>query len=101
MWLIACPSTLGRYLILLDKFLTYFAPQEIEALNMPTVEEVRAAVDARGTQWVQRPLATNTGRCCQVMLNLVSVETYMKFVYYGMHRQAFPRAQLPRSPAGA
>ena len=53
---------------MLDEFLTEFSPQEIEALDMPTLEEVRAAVDTRGTQCVQRSLATNTGWCHQVML---------------------------------
>ena len=61
MLLIACPSILGRYLILLDKFLEDFSSQEIEAVTMPTLEEVRAAMDARGTQWVQQALAIDTG----------------------------------------
>ena len=55
------PFVLGRYLILLDKFLEDFSSQEIEAVTMPTLEEVRAAMDARGTQWVQQALAIDTG----------------------------------------
>ena len=47
--LMACPSVLCRYLILLDKFLEDRSPQEIEALTMPTLEEVREALDAQGT----------------------------------------------------
>ena len=49
--LIACPSVLGRYLFLLDEFVANLSPQEVEALEMPTLEEVRAAIDARGTHW--------------------------------------------------
>ena len=48
--LMACYSVLCRYLILLDKFLTELSPQEIEAVEMPTLEEVREALDARGTR---------------------------------------------------
>ena len=54
----ACFSVLCRYLILLDKFLAELPPQEIEAVEMPTLEEVREALDARGTQWVRQALAT-------------------------------------------
>ena len=71
MMLIACPSVLGRYLILLDKFLADFSPQEVEALTMPTLEEVRATMDASGTQWVQQALTANPSKCCQVMMNHV------------------------------
>ena len=60
--LIACSSVLGRYLILLDKFLADLSPHEIEAVVMPTLEEVRDAMDARGTQWVQQAL---TGNSCE------------------------------------
>ena len=65
--LMACPSVLCRYLILLDKFLENRSPQEIEALTMPTLEEVREALDAHGTQWVQQALAASTGGCRQVI----------------------------------
>ena len=65
--LMACPSVLCRYLILLDKFLENRSPQEIEALTMPTLEELREAFDAQGAQWVQQALAANTGGCRQVM----------------------------------
>ena len=66
MMLIACPSVLGRYLIMLDKFLADLSPQEFEALVMPTLEEIRATMDARGTQWVQQALAGNPSECYQV-----------------------------------
>ena len=64
--LMACSSVLGRYLILLDKFLADLSPQEIEAVVMPTLEEVRDAMDARGTQWVQQALAGNSSEYCQI-----------------------------------
>ena len=57
----ACSSVPGRYLILLDKFLAEIPPQEIGAVVMPTLEEVREALDARDTQWVQQALATARG----------------------------------------
>ena len=57
----ACSSVPGRYLILLDKFLAEIPPQEIGAVVMPTLEEVREALDARGTQWVEQALATAQG----------------------------------------
>ena len=65
--LMACSSVLCRYLILLDKFLENRSPQEIEALTMPTLEEVREALDAQGAQWVQQALAANTVGWRQVM----------------------------------
>ena len=81
--LIACPSVLGRYLILLDKFLENCSPQEIEALTMPTLEEVRAAMDAHGTQWVKQALAANPGKCGQVMMIHVHCRNLHEFAYYG------------------
>ena len=66
MMLMACPSVPGRYLILLDEFLADFSPQEVEALTMPSLEEVRATRDARGTQGVQQVLAAYPSECCQV-----------------------------------
>ena len=65
-----CVSLLpGRYLFLLDEFVADLSPQEVEALVMPTLEEVRASIDARGTQWMQQALAGNSGECCQVCSN--------------------------------
>ena len=74
-WLIACPLALGRYLILLDKFLEDLSPQEIEAVTIPTLDEVRTAMDAQGTQWVQQALAIVPGKCRQVLW----IPTYSKF----------------------
>ena len=66
--LIACPSVLGRYLVLLDEFVADLSPQEVEALEMPTLEEVRAAIDARGTQWMQQALAVDSSECGHVWI---------------------------------
>ena len=59
--LMACSSVLCRYLILLDKFLEDRSPQEIEALTMPTLDELRETFDEQGAQWIQQALAANTG----------------------------------------
>ena len=59
--LMACSSVLCRYLILLDKFLEDRSPREIEALTMPTLDELREAFDEQGAQWIQQALAANTG----------------------------------------
>ena len=67
--LIACSSVLGRYLILLDKFLADLSPQEMEAMVMPTLEEVRDAMDARGAQWVRQALAGNSSEYRQTWSN--------------------------------
>ena len=55
--LFACLSVLRRRLVLMDEFVADLSPQEVEALEMPTLEEVRAAIDARGPQWMQQALA--------------------------------------------
>ena len=56
-----CSLTLDRYLILLDKFLEELSPQEVEAATIPTLEELHAAMDAQGAQWVQQALAAAPG----------------------------------------
>ena len=99
--LIARHLLLGRYLILLDRFLADFTPQEIEAMTMPTLEEVRATLDARGSQLVQQALASVPGKSGLVMcihapcrnfhefstiVMLDSVSTYSAFPSTYRHR---------------
>ena len=47
--------------MLLDKFLEDMSPQEIEAVTMPTLDELHATMDAQGAQWVQQALAAAPG----------------------------------------
>ena len=42
---------------LLDEFLAQIPPEDIPAIVMPTLEEVRQTMDAQGADWVDRTLA--------------------------------------------
>ena len=93
--LIARHLLLGRYLILLDRFLADFTPQEIEAMTMPTLEEVRATLDARGSQLVQQALASVPGKSGLVMCIHAPCRNLHEFSTIGMHRQCFRVLSIP------
>ena len=48
---------LGRYLSLLDRFLEGIPPQDIEAVTIPTLEEVSQTLGAQDALWIDRALA--------------------------------------------
>ena len=53
-----------RYLTLLDRFLEGIPPQDIEAITIPTLEEVSQTLGAQDALWVDRALASAPSECC-------------------------------------
>ena len=93
--LIARHSFLGRYLILLDRFLADSTPQEIEAMTMPTLEEVREALDARNSQLVQQALASVPGKSSLVMRAHTTCRIFHEFSTIAMLDSAASYSAFP------
>ena len=53
-----------RYLTLLDRFLEGIPPQDVEAIEIPSLEEVSQSVGAQDALWVDRALASAPSECC-------------------------------------
>ena len=46
------------YLCLLDRYLDNIPPEDVEVIEIPTLEEVSQTLDAQDPQWVDQALAT-------------------------------------------
>ena len=60
-------------------------PQEIEAMVMPSLEEVSATMDSRGSQWVQQALAPNRGESGRGMKIHVHCRNFLEYPTIEMH----------------
>ena len=64
-------------------------------MTMPTLEEVRATLDARGSQWVQQALAAIPDESDLVMCIHAHCRNLHEFSTIGMHRQCFRVLSIP------